>query len=193
MGVTSHGLASGVTLGARRYRRVALTCSDRIPRRAGGFYGGSVTPRYQLVPAAYVVLRRDPDEILLQLRRNTGFRDGFWATAAAGHVEKGESVLAAAVREAREELGVEIAPADLQPLSAMHRTEATGDPIDERVDFFFTCRRWTGTPRLLESAKAADLGWFRLDALPDPVVPHERAMFEALRGGGPPAITTHGF
>jgi 8-oxo-dGTP diphosphatase len=156
-------------------------------------YGGGVSPRYQLVPAAYVVLRREPDEILLQLRRNTGFRDGFWATAAAGHVEKGESVLEAAVREAREELGVEIAPAHLQPLTAMHRTEGTGDPIDERVDFFFTCRRWTGTPRLLESAKAADLGWFPLDALPDPVVPHERTVFEALRSAGPPAITTHGF
>ncbi|MFR9804418.1 NUDIX hydrolase [Pseudonocardia sp. RS010] len=152
-----------------------------------------MTPRYQLVPAAYVVLLREPDEILLQLRQNTGFRDGFWATAAAGHVEKGESVLAAAVREAREELGVGIALADLRPLTAMHRTEATGDPIDERVDFFFACRRWTGAPRLVESAKTADLGWFPLDALPDPVVPHERAVFEALRGAGPAAITTHGF
>lgn len=156
-------------------------------------YGGGVSPRYQLVPAAYVVLRREPNEILLQLRQNTGFRDGFWATAAAGHVEKGESVLEAAVREAREELGVGIAPADLRPVTAMHRTEATGDPIDERVDFFFTCHRWTGTPRLVESAKAADLGWFPLDALPDPVVPHERAVFEALGDGGPAAITTHGF
>ncbi|MCE3553818.1 NUDIX domain-containing protein [Pseudonocardia sp. RS11V-5] len=152
-----------------------------------------MSPRYQLVPAAYVVLCREPNEILLQLRQNTGFRDGFWATAAAGHVEKGESVLEAAVREAREELGVEIAPADLQPLTAMHRTEATGDPIDERVDFFFTCRRWSGTPRLVERAKAADLGWFPLDALPDPVVAHEREVLEALRTGGPSTITTHGF
>ncbi|GAA1858399.1 hypothetical protein GCM10009836_43270 [Pseudonocardia ailaonensis] len=146
--------------------------------------------RFQVVPAAYVVLRRE-NEILLQLRQNTGFMDGFWATAAAGHVEKGESVVEAAHREAREELGIEVE--DLRPLTAMHRTQATGLPVDERVDFFFTCHRWSGTPRLVETAKAADLGWFALDALPDPVVPHERWVFESLRAGGPPAISTFGF
>ena len=44
--------------------------------------------RFQVVPAAYVVLRRD-DEVLLQLRRGTGYMDGYWACAAAGHVERG--------------------------------------------------------------------------------------------------------
>jgi 8-oxo-dGTP pyrophosphatase MutT (NUDIX family) len=150
-----------------------------------------VSTRFSVVPAAYVILRRD-DEVLLQLRRDTGYRDGFWATAAAGHVERGESVLAAAVREAREELGVEIAPADLEPLAAMHRTNATGDLIDERVDFFFTCRRWSGTPSRLEEEKSAAVEWFSLDALPDPVVPHELVVFQALRRGLP-AIVTHGF
>ena len=66
-----------------------------------------VSSRFAVVPAAYVILRRN-DEILLQQRRNTGFRDGFWATAAAGHVERGEAVVDAAVREAREELGVDV-------------------------------------------------------------------------------------
>ncbi|MET0189450.1 MAG: NUDIX domain-containing protein, partial [Pseudonocardia sediminis] len=124
---------------------------------------------------------------------NTGFRDGHWAAAAAGHVEEGESALAGAVREASEELGVTIAEADLVPLTAIHRTQGNGDAIDERVDFFFTCRRWEGEPRRMEAAKSADVAWFALDALPDPVVPHELAVLEALRAGGPPAITTHGF
>ena len=31
--------------------------------------------------------------MLLQLRRGTGYMDGHWAAAAAGHVEAGESVL----------------------------------------------------------------------------------------------------
>ena len=65
--------------------------------------------RFRVVPAAYVLLLRPagsgPDEVLLQLRQHTGFMDGHWACAAAGHVEAGESVLAAAVREAAEELG----------------------------------------------------------------------------------------
>ena len=61
--------------------------------------------RFQVVPAAYVFLLRG-SEVLLQLRQNTGYRDGHWAAAAAGHVEHGESVLVAAVREAEEEIGL---------------------------------------------------------------------------------------
>jgi 8-oxo-dGTP diphosphatase len=152
--------------------------------------------RFRVVPAAYVLLLRGTGrdaEVLLQLRRNTGYRDGHWAAAAAGHVEADESVLAAACREAAEEVGVKIEPVDLEPLTTMHRTHANHDPIDERVDFFFACRRWAGEPRLLEAAKAADLGWFPLAALPDPVVPHERYVLDALRENSLPTITTFGF
>ena len=151
--------------------------------------------RFRVVPAAYVLLLRTAggiDEVLLQLRHDTGFMDGHWASAA-GHVEAGESVLAAAVREAAEEVGVRIRPDQLVPITAMHRTQATGDPLDERVDFFFGCRGWQGEPRRMEPTKAADLRWFALDALPDPVVPHERMVLEALRAGPVPPIVTFGF
>jgi 8-oxo-dGTP diphosphatase len=155
-----------------------------------------VTDRFRLVPAAYVVLRRQDkggDEVLLQLRANTGYRDGYWATGAAGHVEPDESVLAAAVREAAEELDLVISEADLEPVCAMHRTHGNGRPVDERVDFFFTCRHWTGEPRRVEQHKAADLRWFRLDALPERVVPHERVVLDGLRAGRVPPIVTYGF
>ena len=152
--------------------------------------------RFQVVPAAYVFLRRTEDgvdQLLLQLREGTGYMDGHWAAAAAGHVEAGESVLEAAVREAVEELGIEIDPADLVPLCAMHRTVAPHGPIDERVDFFFECRRWRGEPRLQESDKSVDLRWFDLDELPDPVVPHELQVMTALRDGSLQPVVTHGF
>jgi len=149
-----------------------------------------------VVPAAYVLLLRGSGrdaEVLLQLRQGTGYRDGHWAAAAAGHVEADESVHAAACREAAEEVGVKIEQADLEPLTTMHRTHANHDPIDERVDFFFSCRRWAGEPRLLEAAKAADLGWFPLVALPEPVVPHERYVLDGLRENSLPTISTFGF
>lgn len=155
-----------------------------------------VTDRYQVVPASYVLLLRgegERTEVLLQLRANTGYMDDHWAAAAAGHVEQGEDPLGAAVREAREELGVTIAPADLVPLTAVHRTHGNGRPIDERVDFFFTCRRWTGEPHAAEAGKTAGLEWFGLAALPAATVPHERAVLDALRGGAPAAIRSHGF
>jgi 8-oxo-dGTP diphosphatase len=148
--------------------------------------------RFSVVPAAYVLLRRD-ERVLLQLRQNTGYRDGHWATAGAGHVEQGEPVTAAACREAAEELGVVIEPAALVPLTTMHRTHGNGQPIDERVDFFFTCARWTGEPTVREPAKSGGLRWCALDALPEPVVPHERWVLDALRSGAVPPITTFGF
>ena len=151
-----------------------------------------MTSRFRVIPAAYVVFRRD-DEVLLQLRQNTGYRDGFWATAAAGHVELDESVYAAAVRESAEELGVTIAVEDLASLCCMHRTHGNHDPIDERADFFFQCRRWSGEPRIMEPVKNAELNWFPLYALPDPVVPHELYVLERLRAGDLAPVVTFGF
>jgi 8-oxo-dGTP diphosphatase len=151
---------------------------------------------FQVVPASYVVLRRSGDDgerVLLQLREGTGFMDGHWAVSAAGHVEPGEDAVAAAVRETAEELGVRLARADLLPLCTIHRTAPPHERGDERVDFFFECRRWTGEPERREPHRAADLRWFDLAALPEPVVPHELRVLHGLRRGGVPAILTHGF
>jgi 8-oxo-dGTP diphosphatase len=176
----------------------------RFPQPAGWLR--RVSDHFRLVPAVYVALLRrisgaatseaPVDEVLLQLRQGTGYMDGHWALGAAGHVEAGESVFQAAVREAAEELGVVLAPADIRPLCAMHRTAPTHDPIDERVDFFVVARVWAGTPRLLEPDKAADLRWCRLDRLdqlPEPVVPHERTVLDGLRAGRLEPIVTFGF
>ncbi len=150
--------------------------------------------RFVVVPAAYVFFLREGTtgpEVLLQLRRGTGYMDEHWAAAAAGHVERGETVFEAAAREALEEVG--LTEIELTPLCAMQRTGATGLPIDERVDYFLRATAWSGTPRIVEADKCADLRWFTLDALPEPVVPHERQVLEGLRRGDLPPIVTHGF
>ena len=153
-----------------------------------------MTDRFRVVPASYVFLLRAtgteaPDEVLLQLRQNTGYMDDHWAAAAAGHVERGETAYDAAHREAREEIGVD--DLALEFVTSMQRTRHA-DPIDERIDFFFTTRSWTGEPAIVEPTKAAALEWFSLDRLPDPVVPHERFVLERL-GTGLESYTTFGF
>ena len=151
--------------------------------------------RFRVVPASYVYLTRTgpgdgaATEVLLQLRRNTGYMDGHWAAAAAGHLERGETAYDAARREAREEIGVEVG--ELTFVTSMQRTQRA-DPIDERIDFFFTCRSWTGEPRIVEPEKAVAMNWFGLDALPDPVVPHELFVLQRL-GTGLDSYTTFGF
>ena len=147
-----------------------------------------MTDRFVVVPASYVFLLREGDagrEVLLQLRQNTGYMDDHWAAAAAGHVERGETAHDAAHREAAEELG--ITDVDLRFELTMQRTQHEL-PIDERVDFFFTATNWSGEPRIMEPRKCADLRWYPLDALPDPVVPHESLALASL-GKGDPYLT----
>ena len=150
-----------------------------------------MTDRFVVVPASYVYLLREGaegSEVLLQLRQNTGYMDGRWAAAAAGHVERGETAYDAARREAREELGID--DLDLVFELTMQRTQHA-DPIDERVDFFFSARRWSGETRIVEPVKCAELRWWRLDDLPDGVVPHEARALASLGAGVP--YLTHGF
>jgi len=152
-----------------------------------------IEERFVVVPAAYVFLLRDGAdgrEVLLQLRQNTGFMDDHWAAAAAGHVEKGETAYDAARREAREE--IDVGDLDLSFVTTMQRTRG-GEPIDERVDFFFTALSWSGQPRIVEPAKCADLRWFPLHALPEPVVPHELRVLHGIIGGGLAPYMTFGW
>jgi 8-oxo-dGTP pyrophosphatase MutT (NUDIX family) len=152
-----------------------------------------IVDRFVVVPAAYVFLTRGEGaavEVLLQLRRNTGFMDDHWAAAAAGHVERGETAIQAAHREAAEEIAV--GDLELEFVTAMQRTQRDL-PIDERVDFFFVARSWSGEPTIVEPEKCAELRWCRLDDLPEPVVPHELSVLEALRTGTVTPYSTFGF
>ena len=108
------------------------------------------------------------DEILLLRRANTGYRDGEYSVPA-GHLDGDETVIAAAWREAREEIGVRIGADELVFSSVMHRHEG-----DERVDFFLLVKAWEGEPFNAEPEKCDDLRWFPLARLPENVVPYVR-------------------
>ena len=153
---------------------------------------------FQVIPAAYLLLLRGDGadlEVLLQLRGpGASYMSGHWASGAAGHVEYGESVAAAAAREATEELGIDVSPGDITALCALQRSEpGNPDPIEQRVDFFVTSRRWSGEPTIREPEKCLELRWCGLDALPDPVVPHERLVLQHLAAGAVPPIISVGF
>ncbi|WP_243225059.1 NUDIX domain-containing protein [Microbacterium sp. CIAB417] len=147
---------------------------------------------FALIPASYVFLRRG-DEVLLQLRRNTGYMDGHWVAGAAGHVEPGETARQAAVREAAEELGVVLRPQDLELATVMHRTDGTDHPREQRVEWFWTAIAWDREPVVQEPHKAVEVRWWSLDALPDPVPDYELSVLHGLRDGGLPVESTFGF
>lgn len=148
--------------------------------------------RVSLVPASYVFLRRS-GAVLLQLRQNTGYMDGYWTAGAAGHVELGETAVDAAVREAKEELGVDVDRADMIASSVMQRTDGTAEPREQRVDWFFVCDAWRGEPTILEPHKCAELAWFDLDELPERVPDYETLALDAIRGGRTSTLLSYGF
>jgi len=112
------------------------------------------------------------NQILLSRRYNTGFRDGEYSVPA-GHLDGAETVIAAAAREAEEEIGVQIEPRETVFSSVMHRIEG-----DERVDFFVHVQKWKGEPFNAEPDKCDDLCWVDIDHLPSNLVPYVR---QALR------------
>ncbi|MCA9330450.1 NUDIX domain-containing protein, partial [Candidatus Saccharibacteria bacterium] len=64
----------------------------------------------------------------------------------AGKVEKLETFLKAAVREAKEEVGVDVDPADLRHILTVHR-DSPDDEVDGDmtwVDVFFETTKWQG-------------------------------------------------
>ena len=108
------------------------------------------------------------NQILLLRRFNTGFRDGEYSIPA-GHLDGGESVMQAAIREAQEEVGLLLAESDLSFSTVMHRIED-----DERVDFFVQVHQWQGEPFNAEPEKCDDLRWVDIRALPANTIPYVR-------------------
>lgn len=125
-------------------------------------------------PAAVHVflLRRRPQggdwEVLLLLRANTGYEDGRYGVPA-GHLDGGESITQAAIREAREETGVELMADDLSVVGVMHRKAEV-----ERIEFFLAAQRWRGDARNAEPEKCDGVGWWPLDHLPENMVAYIR-------------------
>jgi 8-oxo-dGTP diphosphatase len=107
-------------------------------------------------------------EVLLLRRFRTGYEDGNYSVPA-GHLDGGEEVVTAAIREAREEIGITLAPEDVSVIGVMHRRSK-----GERIDFFVTATRWSGEITNCEPNKCDELRWCRLDALPANTIPYIR-------------------
>lgn len=123
-------------------------------------------------PATVHLLFFRNEEILLLRRFQTGYRDGEYSLPA-GHLDGDETVVAAACREAGEEIGVRILPEAIAFSSVMHRHEG-----DERIDFFVKVDAWEGDPFNAEPEKCDDLRWVHPARLPSNLVPYVRRAIE---------------
>ncbi len=130
--------------------------------------------RHTFKVAVFVLLLRG-EETFLMRRANTGWADGMW-TIPSGHVEKGESVIEAALKEAKEEAGVTIKPEDLMFVHT-HAVE------DAYINFYFTTTKWEGEPYLAEPDKCNEVAWASLAAIPGDTIMQVRSLIKNMQEG----------
>ncbi|MFE1596415.1 NUDIX domain-containing protein [Nocardia sp. NPDC058705] len=137
-----------------------------------------MTPLH-LVDVHILLIRADT--ILLSLRRSGDEFDHRWHLPS-GKLEVGESVAAAAAREAAEEIGVDIDPATLR---LFHVAHVTAPGRDSRLGLFFRAEEWRGEPFNREPDKCYALQWFPLTELPADLIEYSALGLAALDSAAP--------
>jgi ADP-ribose pyrophosphatase YjhB (NUDIX family) len=129
-----------------------------------------------LIGVTAVVLR--DDQVLLVKRAD----NGAW-TPVTGIVDPGEHPVDAAIREAREEAGVDVA---VRRLSSVTVTDPVVHPNGDRaqyLDHAFACD-WVAGEAHVADDESVDVGWFPLDDLPA-MASHLRTRIEVARTEDP--------
>lgn len=132
--------------------------------------------RFGQIGTSHLFLIKD-NKILLLRRFNTGYEDGKYSVAA-GHIEESETARQTMVREVKEEIGIDVDIDDLEMFHIMHRNEN-----QKRLDFFFTTKKWKGEPKIMETHRCDDMGWFELDNLPDNIIPYIKQAMDCFSRG----------
>ena len=130
--------------------------------------------RYKMPVSVQVILFNQNDEVLLLKRKSTGFSDGLYGFIG-GHVEQHEHVIDAAVREVKEEIGIDIKKENLLFKSVMNRKV---NENTEYIDFVFIAKEWQGNIINMEPEKCSELTWYQINNLPQNIIDFEKYLIE---------------
>lgn len=140
--------------------------------------------RHRSIVDVHLLLYRS-GRVLMLRRANASYGDG-QLCFPSGHLESGESVVEGVIREAREEIGVEVDATSVRFLHVLHLGAPDGQ---DRVGFFFTTEHWRREPFNAEPHKCSELVRVDPGDLPDDVVPYQAA---GLAGSlGPDSFSAH--
>lgn len=107
--------------------------------------------------------------------------DGYYGLPA-GKVEKHETFVQGAIREAKEEVGVELNACDLVVQLVAHRRNK-GNHAPYWVDVMFTALKWQGKPYNAEPHLHSKLVWLDPNKLPKNVIPAIKVFLKAIANG----------
>ena len=129
--------------------------------------------------AVHIILI-DDNKILLQKRKGSKLWPGYYALPA-GHIDEGETQYDALVREAKEELGIEIIIDDIINNYVVLRRnffEIDGKILEPYIDYYFEIKKYKGIPKIIEKDMCDELLWADVNNLPEPFINYEGVFLE---------------
>ncbi|MGI5262394.1 NUDIX hydrolase [Streptomyces angustmyceticus] len=161
------------------YRHAAEHPPGRQPEGARPVWdGGSRTVLRGI--GVHLHLEDDDGRVLLGLRHPHSTYAGNTWHYLAGRCEQ-ESAVTCLVREAQEEAGLVIDPADVELVHVVDVVDTSGgQPLMQLV---FQARRWKGVPEIREPDKCLAWQWWEATDLPGHLVPYTRAAIEGIAAG----------
>ena len=109
--------------------------------------------RAQFKGVINLIIKQNND--ILLFFRNDGFFSygGGWWVLPAGHIEQGETAIEAVVREAKEELDIDVLPEEVEFAHVVSNLASK----TESSDFFFIINKYSGQIRNCEGDKCAEM------------------------------------
>lgn len=117
-----------------------------------------------------LIIKNENNEILLQRRNNTKLWSNRIALPA-GHIDEGENAYEAAIREAKEELGIDISKEDIIDTFVVSRKNKNLSPY---YDIYFEIEKYQGELTINEPDKCSELIWCNINDLPEDMLEFEK-------------------
>ncbi len=129
----------------------------------------------EMFKSAVHMIIMNNDKLLIQKRKGTKLWSGYYALPA-GHIDVGENQYVALVREAKEELNIEINPKDITNSYVVLRRnyfEIDGKKLEPYINYYFEISKYQGVPSIVEQDKCDELIWADINDLPNPFINYE--------------------
>lgn len=123
----------------------------------------------KFLSSVYLIIKNDKEEILLQRRQGTKLWPGFLALPA-GHIDETENAYDALVREAKEELGIEISINNIVDTFVVNRRNKS---LMSYYDVYFEINSYNGKIEIKEPEKCQELVWCNINNLPQDMIDFE--------------------
>lgn len=135
-------------------------------------------------PVDVFLLLADGDQVLLALRRNTGYADGLW-NLPSGKLEYDEDALTGVIRESHEEVGIRLHRDRVRLAATVHHRAGPGNT---RLGLVFVTPFTPGEhgdPTNAEPQKCGGIDWFPATSLPSNMSSYSADCIQAYLDGPP--------